>query len=376
MAGIVGKVIRNWCGALIVGAAGLVPGSYIWAADYSSDGVALEATKEHDASGPTKDAGRLLWKRQPGTSEFEEGNDIATDRRGNVYVVGTTGGALGGPNKGSADAWVIKFDDGGTVLWRRQPGTSDSDLANGVATDQDGNVYVVGQTNVVRGDFSNFDASIMKLDGEGNELWTQLLGTEAEDLAAGVATDRAGNVYVVGGTQGALFGANNLQFDAWIAKFDKDGNVLWTRQPRTERDDIANAVATDKHGNVYVVGQTDGSLAGPNPSEGTRDAWIIKYNAGGRELWKRQLSTGAFDSAKGVAIDERGNVYVVGQIFLADPGLGAWVVKFGSDGTQAMGEAAGEDLQRLCERRSHGRRRQGLCRRPNHPRPRRHVARS
>lgn len=331
---VTGGAVRGFCGALIVGAIILVdPVSYGLAADQSGGSPVVEPGDNVGASGEAAKArGRVLWKRQPGTNEFEEGNGIATDRHGNVYVVGTTVGALGGPNKGSVDAWVIKFDGDGNVLWRLQPGTSESDFANGVATDQAGNVYVVGQINFLQG--ADSDASVIKFDGNGHELWNQRLGTEAEDLAAGVATDRDGNVYVVGGTQGALFGPNNLQFDAWIAKFDKDGNVLWTRQPRTEWDDIANAVATDKQGNVYVVGQTDGSLAGPNPSEGVRDAWIIKFNAGGRELWRRQFSTGAFDSAKGVATDKDGNAYVVGQIFLADPGLGAWVVKYGSNGTQ------------------------------------------
>ena len=89
-------------------------------------------------------SGRRLWSRQPGTSDDDVALDVATDTEGNVYVVGYTLGALGGRNKGFFDAWVIKFDGDGHRLWGRQPGTSDLDRANGVATDQDGNVYVVG----------------------------------------------------------------------------------------------------------------------------------------------------------------------------------------------------------------------------------------
>jgi hypothetical protein len=90
--------------------------------------------------------GDRLWSRQPGTSGVDFAFDVATDTDGNVYVVGRTDGALGGPNKGSTDGWVIKFDGKCRRLWSRQPGTSDGDDANGVATDADGNVFVVGVT--------------------------------------------------------------------------------------------------------------------------------------------------------------------------------------------------------------------------------------
>jgi hypothetical protein len=96
---------------------------------------------------------------------------VATDTNGNVYVVGETNGALGGPYKGALeDAWVIKFDGDGRRLWSRQPGTSTTDRAHGVATDTDGNVYVVGDTTdgALGGPFKGYiDAWAIKFDGNG-----------------------------------------------------------------------------------------------------------------------------------------------------------------------------------------------------------------
>jgi hypothetical protein len=67
----------------------------------------------------------------------------------------------------------------------------------------------------------------------------------------------------VGFTQGALGGANKGGFDAWVIKFDGDGHRLWSRQPGTSDYDVAQGVATDTAGNVYVVGGTSGALGGP-----------------------------------------------------------------------------------------------------------------
>ncbi len=104
---------------------------------------------------------------------------VATDTDGNVSVVGETSGALGGPNKGLVDAWVIKFDGEGDVLWKRQPGTSDTDRARGVVTDKDGNVSVVGDTDgALGGPHKGFvDAWVIKFDGEGDVLWKRQPGT-------------------------------------------------------------------------------------------------------------------------------------------------------------------------------------------------------
>jgi Beta-propeller repeat len=202
---------------------------------------------------------------------------VATDTHGNVYVVGSTFGALGGPNKGVTDAWVIKFDGQGRRLWKRQPGTRNGDGAFGVATDADGNVYIVGESDGALGgpNKGGVDAWVIKFDGDGRELWSRQPGTRADDLARGVATHKDGNVYVVGQTLGALGGPNKGGVDAWVIKFDGDGRELWSRQPGTSDFDLANNVATDTDGNISVVGGTYGALGGAN--KGNDDAWVIKY---------------------------------------------------------------------------------------------------
>jgi hypothetical protein len=290
--------------------------------------------------------GRRLWSRQPGTSAVDFAQDVATDTHGNVYVVGTTLGALGRRNKGGTDAWVIKFDSGGRRLWSRQPGTTDDDEALGVATDTDGSVYVVGSTfGALGGPLKGVqDAWMIKFDSDGRRLWGRQPGTSDGDSATGVTTDTDGNVYVVGTTFGALGGPKRGNTDAWVIKFDGDGHQLWSQQPGTSDGDRAFAVATDADGNVYVVGESDGALGGPN--KGEDDAWVIKFDSKGRQLWSQQPGTSDTDVARDVATNKHGNVYVVGQTLgaLGGPsrgGVDAWVIKFDGDGHPLWSEQPG-----------------------------------
>jgi hypothetical protein len=278
-------------------------------------------------------SGHRLWSRQPGTSEGDAAFGVATDTDGNVYVVGETEGALGGPFKGASDAWVIKFDGDGHQLWSRQPGTSGWDDALGVATDTDGNVYVVGETNGALGGPNQgyYDGWVIKFDGSGRVLWSRQPGTSDSDAAFGVATDTDGNVYVVGDTDGALAGAEKGDSDAWVIKFDGDGHRLWGRQPGTSGFDTTTGVATDTDGNVSIGGFTDGALGGPY--KGILDGWVIKFDGDGHRLWGRQPGTSGADDAQGVATDTNGNVYAVGQTSgaLGGPNKGeydAWIIKY------------------------------------------------
>ncbi|MFO1153540.1 MAG: SBBP repeat-containing protein [Rhodospirillales bacterium] len=285
-----------------------------------------------------------LWVRQLGTDGSDYASGVATDGAGNVYLTGVTGASLGGPNRGGSDAWVAKYDAAGHVLWKRQLGTDGLDEANGVATDAAGNVYLTGLTEGSLGGVhrGSLDAWVAKYDAAGHVLWKRQLGTETPDYASGVATDGAGNVYLTGGTWASLGGVYRGLYDAWVAKYDAAGHALWKRQLGTDGWDEASGAATDGAGNVYLTGYTSGSLGGPN--RGESDAWVAKYDAAGQALWKRQLGTDGFDYASGVATDGAGNVYLTGMTYAPNRGeADAWVAKYDATGRLQWKRQLGTD---------------------------------
>ena len=274
----------------------------------------LDGYKNPDPTGNSDDLfvvkydtyGNKLWTRQMGSKSSDYAAAVATDGSGNVYVTGSTWGALdGNTNDGNRqNRFIIKYDTNGNRLWTKQSASGD---IGGVATDGSGNVYVAG---------GGYYTYVIKYDTNGNVIWSKSLGSAslgtASNLAYGVATDGNGNVYIAGCTLGGLDGnAYAGWFDFYVAKYNSAGVKQWLRQAGTAGDDRACGVSADGNGNVYAVGYTDSRLPG-NTKAGALDIFVAKYDTNGVKQWIRQRGTTSDDKATGVATDANGNAYVAG----------------------------------------------------------------
>jgi Beta-propeller repeat/PEP-CTERM motif len=303
---------------------------------------------------PSAHAESIEWIRQLGTSASEQSGAVATDGAGNVYISGFTSGSLGGPNAGFYDAFVSKFNATGNLLWTRQLGTTDYDSSSGVTADGLGNIYICGTTDgdLASPNAGNVDSFISKFNSAGALLWTRQIGTPGDDYSGGISADQSGNVYVSGDTTGSLGGPKIGSSDAFVNKYDAAGNLLWTRQLGTSQSDEQVSISADGLGNVYISGVTRGSLGGPPIGEG--DAFICKYGASGNVLWTRQLGTTHDDESHAVSSDALGNVYIAGATEgdLDGPNAGdydAFVSKYDAAGsllwTRQLG-TTGKDIGR------------------------------
>lgn len=216
--------------------------------------------------------GEEVWTRQFGSPESDSASGVVVD--GNVYLAGETGGALPGQTSaGRGDAFLRKYAPGGTELWTRQFGYPDSsDAVNSVAVDAEGNVYVAGSTDSPpegRIDPADSTAFLRKYDSAGGEQWSRLFG-ETFKFVSSVVVDGVGNVYVAGSTAGG-----KVMGDAILRKYDPSGEELWTRQFGSPQHDSGSSVAVNQAGNVYVVGLTQGAMSGQTYS-GMEDAFVVK----------------------------------------------------------------------------------------------------
>ena len=233
---------------------------------------------------------------------------------------------------------VSAKSDAQNIEWIRQFGTDQLDEGFGVHADGLGNIFVAGLTrgSLARTNLGNHDAFVRKYNSDGNIQWTQQWGTSSIDGASDVKTDSLGNVYVSGYSQGSLGGSNAGLHDAFVRKLSPSGNQLWTRQVGTSEQDIYNNIDVDAQGNVYVAGYTEGSIIVPNG--GGRDGFVSKYDSAGNIQWTQQFGTKQTETGWGFSADLDGNVYLTGVTFgnFGAPRLGSgdvYLQKYNTDGS-------------------------------------------
>jgi uncharacterized repeat protein (TIGR01451 family) len=297
----------------------------------------------------------LVYSTYLGGSGWDDAFGIAIDAFGAAYLTGYTSSPdfpTAGPNPsafgGVFDAFVSKIDPSGTalVLSRYLTGTG-YDFGSAVAVDAQGSPYVTGWTTS-----TNFpttpapilqatsggavDAFVTKLDPNTFALaYSTYLGGTDWELTGGIAVDREGFAYVVGGTyssnfpvvtptlQSTLAGAE----DAFVAKLDRAGTTLVYSTYLGGKDyDVAAAVAVDRGGRAYVTGQTSSrdfpvKLRPPATTVyagGVFDAFVAKLEPSGTALtYSRYL--GGSDADEGTSIGLWDNLaYVTGDTLSSD----------------------------------------------------------
>ena len=278
------------------------------------------------------------WIKQFGSTTWDQPHAIGLDGIGGVYVAGDTYGSLGGPVGGIQDAFVAKYLTDGTPVWVKQITTDDVEYGQGVAADPLGNVFVAGYTNgdLEGANAGTYDAYARMYNGAGDVQWTRQFGTDASDKAHGAAADGSGNVFVCGHTEGVLHNYNAGAEDAFVAKYDNQGNQTWVRQLGTYAPEECHGVAVDSDGNVFISGQTRADLGGDH--EGSWDVFVARYLADGTFDWVRQFGTAGEDRNYGASVDGEGNVVLACATEVAGVGGGdpTWdpvVAKYDPDGT-------------------------------------------
>jgi hypothetical protein len=250
---------------------------------------------------------------------------------------GTVGFELGDYDRSR----TLVIDPG--VKWSTYFGGSDDEFGAAVAVDSAHNVFVGGYTtsndfpvspgafqNGFKGGSVNFnsDGFLLKLDQNGMKLWATYFGGADDDFVNAVAVDRHQGPVIAGATMSADFPTTPNAFqrslagpdggDAFLAKFDSTGKMVWSTYYGGSGADIARGVAIDSSNNIVMGGATSstnlpvssGAVQGSN--NGSRDFLIVKFNAGGQRLWGTYYGGNANDDLSGVAIDRSGGIFLAG----------------------------------------------------------------
>jgi hypothetical protein len=258
--------------------------------------------------------GNVVWEKQyDGEFDPDDARAVLEIPGGGYYVAGTTVGESGYGVR-SRDAWILKLDTAGTVVWERvydvpiNNSLAIETVATSMAPAPGGGVVVAGY-----GDATEQDAWVIHLDADGTKVWDFTIGEPQSTFPWRTGIDKAhairetpdGGYLVVGETSG--YGGSASDF--LVMKLDGSGSVLWQRYYGDLQTERGHAVAVTDDGGLVVAGETysygQASTAAP-------DFWVVKLAAGGiietdcTTGWDKDLpqdSPGFSDLSTGVAVD-------------------------------------------------------------------------
>jgi hypothetical protein len=155
--------------------------------------------------------GTRQWLKIFGTPKQEKVRAVMTDGQGRIYIVGDTQGDLGGNNRGtSPNVFVMAFDSTGTRQWTELFGTSDAQTARDAHTDGQGDIHITGYTYGDLGGGTRYegqeDGFVATFDRTGTRQHVTIFGTPGRERAKAVATDDQGHLYVAGETRNSMDG--------------------------------------------------------------------------------------------------------------------------------------------------------------------------
>ena len=299
------------------------------------------------------------------------GGDVVVDDSNNVYVTGTFFGTNPfGTAIGNQDVFLAKYKPSGELVWSRTLGAPRYNEGRGIDVDRNGNVYITGDFygTLSLGDQSvtshgDADAFIAKFNSNGDLQWLRNYGSDGGERGHALAVDGNGNVYATGEFQGTGIFENirqqsNGEFDAFIVKYNTDGEFQWVQSGGGAGRDTGYGIAADvRTGDVYVTGFFIGTTTFGNASatstgelSGEGDVFLAKYNTEGVFQWLRasggRVPRGGFDAA----VDGLGNVFMLirdsSDEFLGKydaNGVSQWrqLLKFGGDGVGVTADKVG-----------------------------------
>ncbi len=331
-------------------------------------------------------SGNVLWAQRAGGTGYDVAYSVSTDANGNIFVTGyflsqsIVFGNITLYTAGGYNIFIVKYDPSGNVLWAKREGGPNDEFGIDVQADPAGNVLLTGSFNdptVTFGSTTLFNADntgnsmdlfVVKYNSSGNVLWAKRAGGSSDEWGQSINTDTSGNVLVGGyfASASISFGSSTLTnadnsgntFDAFTAKYDAAGNVLWERSAGGSSDDAVMDIVSDAAGNTLITGLykspavTFGSttLTNPDNSGVPSDIFTVKYDGLGNVLWAKGAGEIFSDAGFSITSDPAGNAYVTGyfqgQVIFGSDTVTAvnwdlFIVKYDVSGNVVWSKGAG-----------------------------------
>ena len=326
--------------------------------------------------------GNVVWKKNFGNDSDNVYNSVTTVSDG-IVVAGYgksfgSGDWEGVAGKGGDDAIIIKYNNNGEIVWKKNFGCSSQDWFTSVTTVSDGIIAVGHAVGFGDGDWEgiagkgNTDAIIVKYTNNGDIVWKKNFGGIGLDFYESIAVVSDG-IVAVGRSSGPNTGVfpnsfgtgdwvgvtGNGRNDAIIVKYNSNGDIVWKKNFGGSGSDYYNSVTAVSDGIVAVGYSAEISFGNGDwigvTGKGDDDAIIVKYNNNGDVVWKKHFGGNASDAYNSVTAMSDGIVAVGYSAYYsfdngdwsgvtAKGNADATIVKYDNNGSQVWKRSFGDLL--------------------------------
>ncbi|MGX7667603.1 T9SS type A sorting domain-containing protein [Flavobacterium pedocola] len=292
----------------------------------------------------------LQWQKALGGMGNEYAHCIVEAAAGEYVMAGYTysnNGDVSG-NHGDADAWVVKVNATGAIVWQKTLGGSGEDWAKRIRKTPDGGFILTGRTASTNGDVTGYhggfswDCWVVKLNADGTIQWQKALGGGSDDQGYDIQPTSDGGYIVTCGTHsndGDLT-VNHGGLDIWVVKLNATGAIEWQKALGGTDDDLGGSIQQTADGGYILASNTNSNNGDVSGNHGNTDIWLVKLDSGGTITWQKTLGGGSSDAVQHLEKTTDGNYIVCGYTFSNNGDVSgnhgnydAWVVKLNAVGT-------------------------------------------
>jgi hypothetical protein len=231
--------------------------------------------------------GNIVWDKTFGGNYNDHGTSILPLSDGSFIFTASSNSTSGDvmSNQGFSDYWVVKINSIGNIIWSKSYGGSSYDYAHEIIQLNDGNFLVTGKSESMNGDVvgnhGDYDAFVIKLNTSGNIIWKKCFGGTLDDRLLSVKQTNNGRIFLVGGSNSSdgNLTFNHGGFDVWVLEINTNGDIIDQRTFGGEGDDVGCSLAVSSN-NELVFRADTGSFGGDVIGyHGGKDIWVVKLGA-------------------------------------------------------------------------------------------------
>jgi hypothetical protein len=274
--------------------------------------------------------GNIVWEKSYGTNSATGIYSSTIDANGNLYFACVSQSDIDldktENSYGYADYWIIKTDPNGNILWDKTVGGDSTDFPHKIVY-FDNHIYTLGRslssTSGLKSEdlIGDQDAWLVKMDLNGNVIWDKTLGGLGFEIGTDLVIHNNSiylNIMSDSDVSGNKTDPSNGQTDMWLVKLDLDGNILFDKSIGGSGSDPGNGIEII-NGDIILMNHSDSPVSGDKTepdinNDGIGDGWVVCLDASnGNVKWDKTIGGNEGDYIKDILELSNGNYMLIGQ---------------------------------------------------------------